>query len=208
MDDLDATQWMDILKARTKDNAREAVDRAGELILELDPEQVLEKAWKYLDTEFQSSQRPSQQLLSRLLTGPMISLGDPHKLSAFAQDCESALSLMKSTGALSSLNETTNQSTIINRLAPELQGKWYDYKLDRLHSTGAVQFEKFAQWIDNQATIRLDMAAMAIKTPADSRATTDATVARQSQSQTQSSWRSDEQRAKGPCAFCKLKKRF
>ena len=50
--ELDSTQWLDLLKARTKGEAHQVVQEAAYLSLETSPEKALEHAWRYLDNEF------------------------------------------------------------------------------------------------------------------------------------------------------------
>ena len=59
---LTPTQWMDLLKTRTKGEAREAVLRAQILLLETSPDQAVETAWKFLDLSFKTPQKPSQDV--------------------------------------------------------------------------------------------------------------------------------------------------
>ena len=59
LETLDPTQWLELLKIRTKGDAREAVDRACQMQQESTPEQTLSMAWKFLDKRFQTSQKPS-----------------------------------------------------------------------------------------------------------------------------------------------------
>ena len=46
---LTSIQWLDLLKARTKGEAREAVDRAYKIWYEAGPDHTLDAAWKYLE---------------------------------------------------------------------------------------------------------------------------------------------------------------
>ena len=46
--------------------AREAVDRACDVLEETSPEQTLGTAWKFLDQQFRTPQKPSQEILARL----------------------------------------------------------------------------------------------------------------------------------------------
>ena len=51
---LTPIQWMDLLKARTKGKAKEAVLRAQTLLLETSPDQAVETAWRFLDLSFKT----------------------------------------------------------------------------------------------------------------------------------------------------------
>ena len=146
--ELEDAQWLELLKLRTAGLARNVVDRACILQGELTLEETVLLAWEYLDQQFQTQKRPSQQILSTLQCRPQISSSNPNELTAFSQHCESALCIMRSKpGTLASLNEQTTQDMIVNRLSPDLNQKWYDHRYERLKAKGAVSFEKFAEWI-------------------------------------------------------------
>ena len=124
----------------------EVVDRACLLQQELTAKETVQLAWDYLDQQFQTQKKPSQQILSTLQCGPQISSSDPIELTAFAQNCESALCIMKSKpGTLAALNEQATQDIIVSRLSPDLNQKWYDYRYERLNARNAVPFESFVQ---------------------------------------------------------------
>ena len=94
--ELDSSQWLDLLKARTKGEAHQVVQEAAYLSLETSPEKALEHAWKYLDNEFQTTRKPSQWIYSNIIAGSTISLTDLDGLRTFARSCESAKGLMES----------------------------------------------------------------------------------------------------------------
>ena len=73
---------------------------------ELSAEDALEKAWQTLDQRYWTAQRPSQQLMVKLLHGPIVSSDDPAELSTFASNCEAALFLkQRDTVSFASLDE-------------------------------------------------------------------------------------------------------
>ena len=78
--ELSATQWLNLLKSRTKGEAREAVDRACDVLEETSPEQTLETAWKFLDQQFQTPWKPSQEILARLQQWPITPTSNPKQL--------------------------------------------------------------------------------------------------------------------------------
>ena len=129
-------------------------------------EETVQLAWDYLDQKFQTRKKLSQQILSTVQCGPLISSSDPNELTEFAQHCESALCIMRiKPGTLATLNEQTTQDMIVNRLCSDLNQKWYDYRYERLNAKGAVSFESFAKWIKIQADIQLGPASAAPDAP-------------------------------------------
>ena len=64
---LTPNQWMDLLKARTKGRAKEAVLRAQTLLLEASPDQAVEMAWRFLDLSFKTPKKPSQDVFTSLV---------------------------------------------------------------------------------------------------------------------------------------------
>ena len=117
---LEASQWLDLLKARTGGEALTVVQNACRLSLETSPEEALRRAWNTLDEQFMTTQKPSQQILSERQTGPVITLSDPMELKKFAQACDSALCLLECyPQTVSSLNEPATQNLIFGRLGTE-----------------------------------------------------------------------------------------
>ena len=113
---LTPIQWLDLLKARTKGEAREAVDRAYKILYEAGPDHTLDAAWKYLE-HFMTPQKPSQDILASLQQGSKISSSSFKELTALAQTCSSAVTLMECTpNAFPSLNELVTQNFITGRL--------------------------------------------------------------------------------------------
>ena len=146
-------QWLELLKARTKGDAREAVDRAYKILYEAGPDHTLDAAWTYLE-HFMTPQKPSQEIVANLQQGPKISSSSPKELTALAQTCSSAVILMKCTpGALPSLNDLVTQKLIADRLPSQLRHEWYQHKCKTLRQEGAVPFGKLADWIEEQAAI-------------------------------------------------------
>ena len=88
---LNATQWLELLKVRTKGAALTVVqDVANRVLPESTPETTLEIAWEFLDERFKTSQQPSQEILNTILAGPVVSLSDITTLTTFAQACAAA----------------------------------------------------------------------------------------------------------------------
>ena len=107
---LGSEQWLELLKTRTKGEARKVVLTAESLLLDLSPKEILDMAWQFLDERFKTSQQPSQEILNTILTGPPITLDDQPSLTEFSQACSAALSLKKSGSlALSLLDNQTTQ---------------------------------------------------------------------------------------------------
>ena len=112
--EIDPTQWLELIKMRTRSDAREIVDRACAPLLETSPERTLDRVWKFLDRRFKTPQKPSQDILSNLLYGAHIADRDVKGLSDFAELCDSAADLMKDWPGLSaSLNEIITQDAVV-----------------------------------------------------------------------------------------------
>merc|ERR1712020_540766 len=151
---LTSTQWMDLLKARTKGKAKEAVLRAQTLLLETSPDQAVEMAWRFLELSFKTPQKPSQEVFTSLVQGTKIAPGNSEDLMSLAQTCITAVAFMEcSRGILPALNELVTQGTIIDRLPPQLKHKWHEYKYEVLGMDGAVPCDRLVSWIDRQANI-------------------------------------------------------
>ena len=119
---LTPTQWMDLLKTRTKGEAKDAVLRAQVLLLETSSDQAVEAAWKYLDLSFKTTQKPSQDVYTSLMQGAKIAPENSKDLMALAQTCLTAVTFMEcSRGTLPALNELVSQRTLIDRLPPLLK---------------------------------------------------------------------------------------
>ena len=142
--EIDPTQWLELIKFRTRSDAREIVDRACAPLLETSPERTLNRVWKFLNRRFKTPQKPSQDILSNLLYGTQIADRNVKGLSDFADLCDSAADLMKDSPGLSaSLNEITTQDAIVNRLPPTLRHKWFRHQCDDLDIEGTVAFSNF-----------------------------------------------------------------
>ena len=133
-----------------------------------------------------TTQKSSQQILSEVQTGPVITLSDPTELRKFAQACDSALCLLEcSPQTVLSLNEPATQNLIFGRLGTELDRKWGEYRVDHNLVEGSVPFGLFAKWICKQSKIEIIRQGNNKNTPnrslAESRVTTDATITKPSQ---------------------------
>ena len=152
---LNPSQWMDLLHARTTKDANAAIQPARLLQRETSPGEALGIAWRFLDQQFSTSQRPSQQLLDELLRGPTISCSNPTSLTRFSHQCQAAVLLREShPGSLSSLDELTTQKNVFYRLDEDLHLEWYKYQCTHLQ-TDTPSFEDFAQWVNAQSKIHL-----------------------------------------------------
>ena len=154
--ELEPSQWLDLLKVRTKGAARQAVQRACDITLETSPAKACEMVWKYLDTAFQTTKKPSQSIIAEIMNGPPITLENLEGLTIFAQDCDSAQCLIESSpNTFLSLNEEMTQERIFDRLSPDMNREWYKYRMEKGHEEGSVSFEIFAKWINVQLKIEL-----------------------------------------------------
>ena len=154
--DLEASQWLDLLEVRTSGTALDLVQSARLIQFETSPQQALEKVWEYLDQQFSSPHQPSQQLLRHLLHGARITPSDPTALTTFARHCDSAVYLRRcNPGCLPSLDESTNQLTLFQRLSPDLNYKWQEFRCANFPGKGPIPFETFARWITTQSQICL-----------------------------------------------------
>ena len=112
---LGSEQWLELLKSRTKGEARKVVLTAESLLLDLSPREILDMAWQFLDERFKTSQQPSQEILNTILTGPPITVDDQSTLTEFSQACAAALRLKESGSlALSPLDNQTTQESIFD----------------------------------------------------------------------------------------------
>ena len=88
---LNAAQWLELLKARTKGEALKVIKDATNLLMpESTPEDTLRITWEFLDERFLTSQQPSQEILNTIVHGPQITLSNVALLTNFAQACASA----------------------------------------------------------------------------------------------------------------------
>ena len=154
--ELEPSQWLDLLKVRTKGKANQIVQDAWDMSLETSPEIALEKAWKYMDKAFHTTTKASQWIFSNVLTGSDITLTDVDGLETFARLCDEALCFMEtSPGTFLSFNEQMTQERIFERLDPELSRKWFEFRVERRLPEGAVSFKVFSEWINAQSSIEL-----------------------------------------------------
>ena len=154
--ELESSQWLDLLKVRTKGAARQAVQRACDITLETSPAKACEIVWKFLDTAFETTKKPSQSLIAGIINGPLLTLTDLEGLTRFAQDCDSAQCLIESSpNTFLSLNEEMTQERIFDRLSPDMNREWFKYRLEKGHEDGPVSFKIFAKWINVQLKIEL-----------------------------------------------------
>ena len=87
---LNAAQWLELLKARTKGEALKVIKDATNLLMpESTPEDTLKITWEFLDERFLTSQQPSQEILNAIVNGPQITLSDVALLTNFGQACAS-----------------------------------------------------------------------------------------------------------------------
>ena len=71
---LNAAQWLELLKVRTKGEALKVVqDTTNHLMPESTPESTLKITWEFLDERFLTSQQPSQEILNNILNGVLSS---------------------------------------------------------------------------------------------------------------------------------------
>ena len=78
---LNPTQWLELLKTRTKGEAHKVILTAESLLLDLSSQEILDMAWQFLDERFKTSQQPSQEILNVILTGPPITMDDSNTLT-------------------------------------------------------------------------------------------------------------------------------
>ena len=93
---LTPAQWMDLLHVRTTKDANAAIQPARLLQRETSPEEALKIAWRFLDQQFTTTQKPSQQLLDGLVHGPVLASSNPTHLTKFAHQCQAAMLLRQS----------------------------------------------------------------------------------------------------------------
>ena len=128
--ELEPSQWLDLLKVRTKGAARQAVQRACDITLETSPAKACEMVWKYLDTAFQTTKKPSQSIIAGIMNGPPITLENLEGLTIFAQDCDSAQCLIESSpNTFLSLTEEMTQERIFDRVSSDLNREWFKYRM-------------------------------------------------------------------------------
>ena len=87
---LTASQWLDLLQVRTERAVNDAIQPARVLQRETSPEQALNMAWQFLDQQFSTPQKASQQILHDLIHGQTITASDPTALSSFSHRCQAA----------------------------------------------------------------------------------------------------------------------
>lgn len=153
---LTSAQMGALLQTRTSGPAHDIVQHTRVLYLESSPEHALQHIQNALDKRFRTTRSPSQQLLYDLTHGPTITTTDSDKLFLLAHNCNTALELRKrDPTVLASLEETSQQDNIINRLGPHLYQKWHEHHQDKLRDVSPIPFNAFELWIDAQATLQL-----------------------------------------------------
>merc|ERR1711989_198085 len=66
---LTATQWLQLLDARTEEEPNAILKRLRIVQIESDPEDALDRAWENLDNRFRTEHNRSQRLLKDLTQG-------------------------------------------------------------------------------------------------------------------------------------------
>ena len=150
---LNAAHWLELLHARTSKEANDALQPALIIQQETSAENAVRTAWSVLNEKYSTPQRPSQQLITDLLHGPMLTINEPEPLFKFSTNCEAAVFLkQRDRKGFASLDDTTTQQSIFSRLSEDLNVKWYEYRWNFLQSD-VVPFEQFARWINGQPMI-------------------------------------------------------
>merc|ERR1712240_88948 len=90
---LTATQWLQLLDARTEGEPNAILKRLRIVQIGSDPEHALDRAWGSLDERYRTEHNPSQRLLRDLTQGGALTQTNTHSLFAFSQNCESVLHL-------------------------------------------------------------------------------------------------------------------
>ena len=88
---LTATQWLQLLDARTEGEPNAILKRLRIVQIESDPEHALDRAWESLDERYRTEHNPSQRLLKDLTQGEALTQSNTQSLFAFFQNCESVL---------------------------------------------------------------------------------------------------------------------
>ena len=92
---LDPSQWLERIEARTVGVALEMVKETRIMIIEPSLEHALEEVWSNLKNRFRTTERPSKQPLQELIRGPVISTTDANKLFGFSQKCTNIAKLQR-----------------------------------------------------------------------------------------------------------------
>ena len=162
---LNASQWLELLKARTKGEALKVVQDTTNLLMpESTPEDTLRITWEFLDERFLTSQQPSQEILNTIVHGPQITLSNVALLTNFAQACASAQCLRNGgSKTFSPLENQTTQENVFDRLDAELNRKWFKYRMKNGLQQDPIPFEQFAEWIRTQSRIELGRRGQDVK---------------------------------------------
>jgi hypothetical protein len=139
--DITATQWLQLLEARTGGFVRDIVARHSVIKKELGPTEALEAVWKSLNKRFRSQQKPAKQLLQDLMYGPSISKTKTEQLYAFAENCQCAVQLLyHHNRTLATLEDESTQQTITNRLEVEFRTEWLKERENHLDEQDNAPF--------------------------------------------------------------------
>ena len=107
-------------------------------------------AWDNLNKRYKISQRPTQQLVSKLTNGPKIGFNETTMLFELAMNCQSAVAIRRhSPNSLSILDDPTTLDLIFNRLYMQLLAQW-------LHVTMEIDvptFTTFSNWVTRWADL-------------------------------------------------------
>ena len=90
---LTATQWLQLLDARTEREPNAILKRLRIVQIESDPKNALRRAWESLNERYRTEHSPSQHLLRDLTQGEVLTQANTQSLFAFSQNCESVLDL-------------------------------------------------------------------------------------------------------------------
>ena len=151
---LTATQWLQLLDARTEGEPNAILKRLRIVQIESDPNNALRRAWESLNERYRTEHSPSQILLKDLTQGDALTQTNTQSLFAFSQNCESVLDLrQRIPHFLPELDEKTTLDVLIQRLDPYLHNKWLEHRVSNLDDLDTPSFIHFAQWIRKQAAI-------------------------------------------------------
>ena len=155
---LTATQWLQLLEARTEGEPNSILMRLRVFQIESDADFTLKRAWECLNERYRTEHSPSQRLMKELTQGGILTQTNTQSLFAFSQNCQSVIHLrQRNPSFLSELNEKTTLDLLIQRLNPHLFTKWQEYRVSHLYQHDMPSFIHFAEWIQQQAAISRNM---------------------------------------------------
>ena len=109
--------WTQLLQARTSTDTNEALQPALIIQQETSAKDAVRTVWSILNEKYSTPQRPSQQLLTDLIHGHMLTINEPEPLFQFSSNCEAAVFLKQRDGnAFAYVDEYTTQQSIVSRL--------------------------------------------------------------------------------------------